>query len=149
MSLIQNGKRSCLTQKWKPVSQSGNSWGYTDVLYSCLLRSSRSWQLWFKISWDDCNMRVRRIEQIVLTLNQIQQNSMIWRWLLYQTYRRDCCCLEQRIVCTWYYPSVAVNKKRLYTRFRGLLELRSCIIIVSFGSNLHFATFIRYTHFEI
>ena len=31
---------------------------------------------------------------------------------------------------------------------RRLLELRSYIIIVSFGSNLHFATFIRYTHFE-
>ena len=25
---------------------------------------------------------------------------------------------------------------------------RSYIIIASFGSNLHFATFIRYTHFE-
>ena len=43
---------------------------------------------------------------------------------------------------------VAVNKKRLKTRLRGLRELRSYIIIVSFESTLHFATLNRYIHFK-
>ena len=74
-------ERSCLTQKWKPVSQSDNSWLYG---YFAFWLTSKFLILatLIQISWDDCNMRVRLFEQVVLTLDQNQRNSVIWWCLL-------------------------------------------------------------------
>ena len=45
-------------------------------------------------------------------------------------------------------PQCCSQQEKIVDKTQKITELRSYIIMVSFGSNLHFAAFIKYTHFE-
>ena len=72
-------------------------------------------------------MCVRVFEELVLTLNQSRLTSL--------NFQKRLSSLERRGVYTWFYQCCGQQEK-IADKTQKITLLRSCIIIVSFGSNL-------------